>query len=182
MPPAVTVLVLALVATGALWGMRAGWRHRGERTAAVVPVLPPVPPPGDPSLGTPTTPALDATYVSSTVAGDWLDRVVAHDLGVRSRAVVQVFAGGVRIERPGATDVFVPAGALRGARTTPGMAGKYVGGEGLVVLTWQPPGADGALDTGLRLRRAQDRTVLLDAARALAAAHPTSSASTEETA
>jgi hypothetical protein len=167
MPPAVTVTIIAALGVTALWGMRAGWRHRGARTAAVVPALPPVPADGDPSLGAPATGPLEATYVSSTVAGDWLERVVAHDLGARSGAVVQVFDGGVRIERDGAADLFVPADALRAVGTAPGMAGKYVGGDGLVVLTWQAPDGGATLDTGLRPRRADDRTALLTAARAL---------------
>jgi hypothetical protein len=164
----VTITVLVAAGAAALWGMRAGWRHRGARTAAAVPDLPAVPAPDDAALGAPVTGPLEATYVSSTVSGDWLERVVAHDLGTRSAAVVQVFAAGVRIERPGARDLFVPAAALRGAGTSGGMAGKYVGGQGLVVLTWQPPAPGAAtLDTGLRLRRAADREPLLRAVRGL---------------
>ena len=131
------------------------------------PRCPPCPADGDASLGEPATAPIEATYVSSTVAGDWLERVVAHDLGVRSRAVVRVFAGGVRIERDGAADLFVPADALRAVGTAPGMAGKYVGGDGLVVLTWQLPDDGASLDTGLRPRRAEDRAALLTAAGAL---------------
>ena len=167
MPPAVTVTILAALGLTALWGMRAGWHHRAARTAAVVPALPPVPADDDPSLGAALTAPLEATYVSSTVTGDWLERVVAHDLGARSRAVVQVFPGGVRIRREGAADLFVPAAALRAAGTAPGMAGKYVGGDGLVVLTWQVPDGGAVLDTGLRARRAEDRADLLAAARGL---------------
>lgn len=193
MPPSVSVTICVLLGLAALWGMRAGWRHRRVRTAAVVPTLPPVPAADDPALGPATTGTFEGTYVSSTVAGDWLERVVAQDLGVRSQAVVQVFRGGIRIERPGATDVFVPAGALHDARTAPGMAGKYVGGDGLVVLTWTP-GDAGSLDTGLRLRRTEDRAALLAAARALigtgadapttstGASAPPTHVSTEETA
>ncbi|WP_298457731.1 hypothetical protein [uncultured Cellulomonas sp.] len=192
-----TVTILALLGASALWGMRAGWRHRAERTGAVVPSLPAVPADDDPALGRALTAPIEATYVSSTVAGDWLERVVAHDLGVRSGAVVQVFTGGVRVRRHGAADLWVPAGALLAAGTAPGMAGKYVGGDGLVVLTWQPPSsgatadapsdatADRApaarLDTGLRPRRAEDRAALLRAARDLAAA-ATTTIPTEETA
>jgi hypothetical protein len=164
MPPAVTLTLLLAAGAAALWGMRTGWQHRGQRTAAAVPDLPAVPSADDPALGAALTSPLEATYVSSTVSGDWLERVVARDLGVRSAAVVQVFEAGVRIERPGARDLFLPAASLRGAGTSPGMAGKYVGGQGLVVLTWQPPGA-ATLDTGLRLRRSADREPLLAAVR-----------------
>ncbi len=166
MPPAVTLTLLLAAGAAALWGMRAGWRHRAERTAAAVPDLPAVPAPDDPALGPAVTDPMEGTYVSSTVSGDWLERVVARDLGTRSAAVVQVFEAGVRLERPGARDLFLPAASLRGAGTSPGMAGKYVGGQGLVVLTWQPPAPGAAtLDTGLRLRRSADREPLLAAVR-----------------
>jgi len=168
MPPAVTALLLGAIGFVALAAMHLGWRHRARRTAAIVPATFAVPAARDPALGVPRTAALEATYVSSTTAGDRLDRVVAHDLGVRSRAVVRVFDAGVRIERTGARDVFIPADAVRGAGTAAGMVGKVVGPAGLVVLTWQAPGPGAALlDTGLRLRHAIDRTVLIEAVGAL---------------
>ncbi|WP_143556695.1 hypothetical protein [Sanguibacter antarcticus] len=123
-------------------------------------------------LGAARTDAIVGTYVSSTMAGDWLGRVVAHDLGVRSSATVQVFDAGVVIERRGAADVFVPAGVLRGVRRVAGMAGKYVGGEGIVVIEWSASSPDGApvpLDTGIRTQRASDRSILVDAVGALTA-------------
>lgn len=167
MPPGMTVTILAVACVAVLVAMLAGWRGRARRTAGYVPELPPVPA-DDAALGSPRTAPLEATYVSSTVAGDWLDRVVARDLGVRSRAVVRVFDVGVRIDRTGAQDLFIPSAALLGAGAGPGMAGKFVGREGLVILTWQAPG-DGAsaLDTGLRLRHSPDRIVLIDAVRAI---------------
>jgi hypothetical protein len=115
-------------------------------------------------LGAARLAPVDATYVSTTRAGDWLDRVTTHDLGVRSPAQVGVFDAGVQITRQGATDLFVPTTALRGASGAPGMAGKVVGGEGLVVLTWQADPTDPrGLDTGLRPKHAADRERLLAA-------------------
>ena len=168
MPAPVTVALLALFCIGVLLAMRAGWRARARRTGALVPELPAVPAADDPALGAPRTEPFDATYVSSTSAGDWLDRIVVHDLGVRSGAGVRVFDAGVRIERAGARSVFVPAAALRGVRAEAGIAGKFVGREGLVVITWQAQGEGATLvDTGLRLRHSADRTVLIDAVRAI---------------
>ena len=157
---AVSTVVLVLVVVVVLWGMRAGWNARTRRSAALVPSLPEAPA----DLGAPRLGPVDATYVSTTRAGDWLDRVTAQDLGVRSPAQVAVFDSGVRITRQGATDLFVPATALRGATGAPGLAGKVVGGEGLVVLTWQADAADPrGLDTGLRPKHAADRERLLAA-------------------
>ncbi|AEE46109.1 hypothetical protein [Cellulomonas fimi] len=164
MRPWVSVVVLVLVAVLALWGMRAGWLGRRRRTEGLVPQLPVAPD----DLGPARFGPVEAVYVSTTRAGDWLDRVAAHDLGVRSPAQVSVHDAGVLVSRTGATDVFVPAPTLRGAGTAPGIAGKVVGKDGLVVLTWQPhPDDPRGLDTGLRTRHAADRPLLVAAAAAL---------------
>ena len=166
MPTWLSVTILVLVLVLAFWGMRAGWRRRERRSATAVPRVPA--PPTD--LGTARTEALEATYVSSTTAGDWLDRVSTHDLGVRSAAEVQVFDAGVLVRRAGAEDVFVPADQVRAVGTAPGMAGKFMGRDGLVVLTWAPDAAPAAaplLDTGLLVRHRADRPRLVDAVRSL---------------
>lgn len=152
----------------ALVAMVVGWRHRVGRTSALVPDLPALPVDGP---GSPTTAPIDAMYVSTTVSGDWLDSVAAHRLAVRGNAVVQVFEGGVLIERQGTRDLFLPRERLRDAGSSDGMAGKFVGRQGLTVLTWQglgtgdSPGA--LLDTGLRTRHAADRSTLVGAVHTL---------------
>jgi len=163
---AVSVVVLLAIAALVLWAMRAGWNHRRARTAEYVGVLPTAPD----DLGAVRTGPLDAVYVSTTRAGDWLDRVVAQDLGVRSGARVSVHDTGVLVARTGAPDVFLPVAALRAAGTAPGMAGKVVGRDGLVVLTWQPdPTDERGLDTGLRPKHHADGPLLVDAVSALIA-------------
>ncbi|WP_308121917.1 PH-like domain-containing protein [Actinotalea ferrariae] len=173
----IAVLVSLLVAV--LLAMRAGWRSRAARSATLVPALPPVP--ASDLLGAVRMGPVEATYVSTTVAGDWLDRVVAHDLGARSAASVTVHETGVLLTRAGAQDLFVPAGVLRDVSLAPGIAGKVAGGEGVVVLRWEVVGARGArlggdapgatvLDTGLRPRRSADRQALVSAVRALVGA------------
>lgn len=169
MPLWLSVALLATAAAAGLWGMRHGWLTRARRTAGLVPTLPPVPDAPGPA----STDAVAAVYVSSTVAGDWLDRVVAHGLGVRSPATVHVHADGVLVARTGAPDVWVPAGTLRAVTTTTGQAGKFVGRDELVVLTWVPdPTMGTALDTALQVRHDDERPVLLAAARALLPAPP----------
>ncbi|MCL3862827.1 hypothetical protein [Actinotalea sp. K2] len=158
---AIAILVGVFVLV--LLGMWLGWRARGRRTARVVVSIPDVPSTDD--LGAGRSAPIPATYVSTTLGGDWLERVVAHGLGVRSAATVRVHDAGVVVERPGARDVFVPAASLREVSLAPGMAGKYVGGQGLVVLRWETGGQ--VLDTGLRTRVAGDREVLATAARGL---------------
>lgn len=137
-----TALVLLVVAGLSLLMWR-GWRRRAGRQADVPP-LPPVPPDLGPVLVGP----VEGVYVTTTRHGDWLDRVVAHGLGPRSRGTLTVAEAGALLVRRGAPDVFVPAGALTGARLERGLAGKVVEADGLVVLTWEH--GDGRLDTGFR--------------------------------
>lgn len=183
MPPWLSVTLLVVLGVALLTGMAFGWR-RLTRGPSDVPAPPAVP--ADDALGAPRTAAFDATYVSTTRAGDWLDRVGAHGLGVRSAATVQVFDAGVVLRRRGAPDVFVPRAALRAVGTSGGMAGKVVGGEGLVVLTWtsapdpgRPSHDPRGLDTGLRLRHPHERDELRAAALTLIGTTPAASGSEE---
>lgn len=170
MPMPLAVGLWVALGLAILLVMWRGWRGARARGASVVGALPRTP--GVESLGGARTQPLPGTYVSSTTAGDWLGRVAARDLGVRSVATVQVFDAGVLIERRGAADVFVPAASVRGVRRTPGMAGKYVGGEGIVVIEWTataPDGSPAPLDTGIRTQHKADRALLVAAVDSLTA-------------
>ncbi len=173
-----TTLVLLAILLLSWWGMRVGWEHRRRRTEALAPALPVVP--DDP--GPVTAGPFEAVYVSSTRAGDWLDRVVANGLGVRSPARVSVHPTGVLVGRSGAPDLFVPASSLRGVTTSPGIAGKVVGGSGIVVLTWSPAGTDDdrGLDSGLQPRHPADREALVAAVAALIPDTPAATRGTQE--
>ena len=172
MPLWLSTTLLGAVALLALWGMWRGWQARERRTAALVPTVPAVPD----GVTTPED-AVEATYVSSTRAGDWLERVVAHGLGLRTAALVSVHPSGVLVARTKAPDVWVPAGALRAVGTSSGQAGKFVGRDELVVLTWVPDASTGVpLDTALLVRHDAERPALLAAAGALVAPTDTDSA------
>lgn len=170
-------LMIALAIFLVLYVTLIGRRRLAQRTTTVVPV-PPVAPTAD-SVGAVRFGPVEAVYVSTTLHGDWLARVGAHGLGDRAHAVVSVHGGeagqgGVLIERDGTADLWLPVTEIRSTGLAPGMAGKYVGTDGLVVLTWAVPEADGVpaalVDTGLRTRRAEDRGGLVDAVRHLLAA------------
>lgn len=154
------MIAVALLALGLMW---IGWRGRQRRSEPLVGLLPQA----NPALLTGAlTGEIAGEYVSSTTAGDWLERVATADLGYRSRAVVQVFEQGVLFTRTGAKDVFIPADAIGGVQTSPGMVGKFVGKEGLVVITWTVAAkfGDGTdLDTGFRTAQSSDQKALLDA-------------------
>lgn len=160
------LLLLALVPVvwAAMWF---GWRGRSRRQGDVV-ALQVTPEALAPSSFGPA----DALYVGSVWAGDWLDRVVAHGLGLRSGATVSVHDGvegaGVLVQRRGSPDLWVAAESLRSVRRDRGLAGKVVEADGLVVLRWVLGGRE--VDTGLRLRREHDRAALVAAVVGLGAA------------
>nr|WP_206322479.1 hypothetical protein [Streptomyces sp. HNM0575] len=129
------------------WLMRQGWKWRGTLQGDL-PAPPQAPPEesGEPLL------YASGRYHGSTSAGQWLDRIVAHGLGTRSRAELTLTGAGVHVVRPGARDFFVPAAQLRGARLDKGIAGKVLTEGGLLVITWQL--GDRMLDSGFRFDRA----------------------------
>ncbi|MBO0610154.1 PH-like domain-containing protein [Myceligenerans salitolerans] len=182
LPMPVAVAVWVVVGLALLYLVLTGRRRLASRTRAVVPVPPPVPAEVAASLAgaltggpVPVFGPVEATYVSSTLHGDWLARVGAHQLGDRALARVSVLDSGVLVEREGTRDVWIPVGAIRSAQLAPGMAGKYVGADGLVVVSWAVSGDDAGegsvlLDTGLRTRHATGRGGLVDAVRHLVAA------------
>ncbi|WP_445154283.1 PH-like domain-containing protein [Arthrobacter sp. Hor0625] len=157
----ILTLVLIIGALALIW---AGWRGRLRRQADVEP-LPAVPA----ALGAPLA-AAEGQYVASTTAGDWLDRIAVHQLGLRTNAELSVHPEGVLFERSGAGPVFIPAGRLTGVRQESGMAGKFVEKDGLLVLSWTLGARE--LDTGFRTRRAGDKALLLEALQDLISAAP----------
>lgn len=156
----VPVLILAAVFAGILALMHLGWRGRGVRQSAL-----PAPAPDAPveqlDHGVDAGP-FDAVYVSTVLADRPFERVVAHGLGTRSRArLTRGTAGTWRIEREGAPSFTIPGDAVTGVAAAPGMAGKVVGGDGLLVIRWQHGPDSTELDTGLRLAHRADHDLLL---------------------
>ncbi|WP_236245512.1 hypothetical protein [Streptomyces sp. CC210A] len=145
------LLFIALV----YWLMRQGWKWRGSLQSAL-PELPGMPEtPGEARL------SMSGRYHGSTTAGQWLDRIVAHGLGTRSRAELTLTDAGLHVARPGADDFFVPADRLRGARLDKGIAGKVLAEGGLLVVTWEHGGQ--LIDSGFRSDRAAEHTDWVEA-------------------
>ncbi len=154
----VVVAVIAL----ALWAMRRGWRARQRRQQDV-----PAPmdaPSGDWRLGEPVA----GLFAGTGTAGDWMDRIAVHDLGIRSRAQLSWGDGGVFLDREGARSVAIPAGAIAGVRTDRGVAGTVRAKDSMIVITWRL--GDRLVDTGFRADASPDHTTVLDG---LMAAFPT---------
>ncbi|GHF39098.1 hypothetical protein GCM10010218_20470 [Streptomyces mashuensis] len=149
------VVGLLLFVALCYWLMREGWKWRGTLQGDL-PELPAVPgAPGEPEL------RMSGRYHGSTTAGQWLDRIVAHGLGTRSRAELTLTEQGVAVVRPGAADFLIPATALRGARLDKGIAGKVLTEGGLLVITWEHGGK--ALDSGFRSDRVAEHAAWVEA-------------------
>ncbi|MCX5244595.1 hypothetical protein OG895_04940 [Streptomyces sp. NBC_00201] len=145
---------LALFVALVYWLMREGWTWRGTLQGDV-PELPTAPEePGEVRL------TMSGRYHGSTTAGQWLDRIVAHGLGTRSRVELTLTDTGLDVVRPGATDFFVPLAALREARLDKGIAGKVLTEGGLLVVTWAH--GERLIDSGFRSDRAAEHTEWVD--------------------
>ena len=149
------VVGLGLFVALVYWLMREGWKWRGTLQGDL-PALPSAP--DDPG---PARLSMSGRYHGSTTAGQWLDRIVAHGLGTRSRAELTLTDAGLDVVRPGAADFFVPADRLRGARLDKGIAGKVLTEGGLLVVTWAH--GDRLIDSGFRSDHAAEHTAWVDA-------------------
>jgi len=147
---AATIGLIAL----ALWGMRKGWQHRAARQSDI-------PAPAEnPPAGFVEASGVSGLFTGSAVHGDWTDRVVVHDLGVRSRASVHVGLQGVWIDRDGARSLFIPGPSIAAIRVDRGTAGTVRAKDSVIVSTWRL--GDRVLDTGFRADDSPAHTALLD--------------------
>ncbi|MFE2016784.1 hypothetical protein ACFW9O_01890 [Streptomyces sp. NPDC059499] len=151
------VLGLVVFIAFVYWLMRQGWKWRGSLQSDL------------PGLATAPEGFADAEklltltgrYHASTTAGQWLDRIVAHGLGTRSRVELTLTEQGLDVVRPGAADFFVPAAALREARLDKALAGKVLPEGGLLVITWAL--GDKLIDSGFRSDHAAEHPAWVDA-------------------
>ncbi|WP_037682459.1 PH-like domain-containing protein [Streptomyces cellulosae] len=145
---------LALFVALVYWLMREGWKWRGTLQGDL-PALPAAPSePGEARL------TMSGRYHGSTTAGQWLDRIVAHGLGTRSRVELTLTDAGLDVVRPGASDFFVPREALREARLDKGIAGKVLTEGGLLVVTWAH--GERLIDSGFRSDHAAEHRAWVD--------------------
>ncbi|WNI14638.1 hypothetical protein [Actinacidiphila sp. ITFR-21] len=145
------IVGLALVVALVYWLMRQGWQWRRTLQGGL-PELPQAPDRTGPPLL-----ELHGRYHGSTTAGQWLDRIVVHGLGVRSKVRLALTEDGLEVDRTGAPGFFVPTAALRGARLDKAIAGKVLTEGGLLVVTWEHGGT--LVDSGFRAEHAADHGV-----------------------
>ncbi|MEU9205775.1 hypothetical protein [Streptomyces sp. NPDC048332] len=162
------VVGLAVLIAFVYWLMRQGWKWRGSLQSGLrdLASTPDGFADGEKLL------TLTGRYHASTTAGQWLDRIVAHGLGTRSRVELTLTEQGLDVVRPGATDFFVPAADLREARTDKALAGKVLPEGGLLVITWAL--GDQLIDSGFRSDHSAEHAAWVDAVNGLTTTHLTS--------
>lgn len=138
-----TLLMVAIFVLSA-WAMWRGWRRKARRQRVELPQLPTRPD----ELGQPVLPAASGLYVSTTTAGQWHDRIVTGGMGLRSAATWRLYPQGLAVSRVGAPDVWIPAEFIVDVRRDRAIAGKVMGTDSLLVLTWLL--GQHRLDTGFR--------------------------------
>jgi len=96
----------------------------------------------------PLLPPSTGVYASTVTDRSWQDRVAVGDVGFRADATAHLLPDGLLFDRTGATPVWIPAESVRAARTEAGIAGKVMGGGGLLVVRWAV--GEQQFDTGFR--------------------------------
>ena len=156
------IVCLALVGL-CIYGMWHGWRSRLARQSNMFGSLKEVP---ERYEGLTADAAFEGEYISTTIFGNWLDRVGFDSLGFKSKSTLLIYPDSIIFTRDGAKDLWIPAKKLSVITTDRGMAGKVVEKDGLIVIGW-------TLDvhrvqTGFRTLYAEDKQAALEELRRIA--------------
>ena len=145
---AVGILVLVLVVV--FTGMIRSWRRRlmAQHDLAAPEVGEASSPPSQtvPADAVRVRADVLGTYVATTFAGRPLERVVAHGLGFRARANVQITDTGLRMDRAGSLPMFVPRASLAGAGSATWTIDRAVERGGLTVVGWRMESTAGPVE------------------------------------
>ena len=149
---ALTLLVIAVM-VAVFVAMRRGWVARGRRQAHIPAPATRVGDQGSALL------QLPGRFIGTSTHGDWLDRVVVHDLGVPSRATLLVHPQGVHFRREGARDVAIPVEDIVEVKLSDAVGADVV--DHAIVITWALGSV--TLDTGFRASTAEGHAVGISA-------------------
>ncbi|WP_022870720.1 PH-like domain-containing protein [Yaniella halotolerans] len=139
-----TVTLSAILIAAIVIGIIVGFRNRTKRQQYIaVPAAVPESLLTQQPLG-----AAEGIYVTTVLGQELLERVMAHGLGNRSQAQVEVHNAGVAVMRAGEPNFFIPTGDITKVSTISGMAGKFVEKDGILAITWNLGDID--VTTGFR--------------------------------
>lgn len=158
-PTFLCVAIIVLCFTGIWWG----WRNRLKRQGAMFGSLKDVPERYD---GAEARMTVEGEYVSTTLFGDWLNRVGFDRLGFKSKSTLFIYTDGIIFTRNGATDLWIPVHKLAVITTSQGMVGKVVERDGLILIGWVLDGH--RVQTGFRTRYADQKKKALQQLREIA--------------
>lgn len=137
-----SLLVAAFFAL-CVYGMWRGWRRQAREQSVEFAPFPETPAqPGEPVL------EAHGLYVCSTRAGHWQERIVTRGAGLRTTATLRCYDGGVEVDRVGAPGFWIPRESVVDVATAKGIAGKVMGTNTLLVITWRL--GETKVDTGFR--------------------------------
>ncbi|QAV69487.1 hypothetical protein ESZ53_02940 [Salinibacterium sp. UTAS2018] len=139
----IPLLILVSLALILLALMVFGWYSRKRRQAHIGA---PVTPPADLD---PTELRFSGKYVSTTVAGDQLNRINVHGLGFRANCLLEVHPEGIVISRVGSPDLWVSRSNVRGITRATWTIDRVVESNGLQVIEWNLDGT--AVDSYFRM-------------------------------
>jgi len=151
---AFTLLTIAIIAL-AVWGMRRSWAKK-DRQFAHLPAPIAQAPEGTKWVVGP----VDARFGGTTTTGQWLNRVVTHNLGTPRGVTVAVSPDGLWLTDDTDFNLWLPAQDIVAVRTGRGIAGDVVEPEGMIIVSWTL--GDTTLDSGIRVSRHADHEQVLN--------------------
>ena len=151
------VAVMVLIIIGVLLLMLRSWRkmRRGDRFGLSDLPAPMILAPQGFMPGE----GIEALFLGTSVHGQWLSKVLIHDLGTRSRARVSWDSRGILMERDGSADIYIPRTSLVEVTLGSGIAGTVRAKDSVVIFVWNL-GAH-RIATGVRADTAQGHQQLI---------------------
>ncbi len=124
----IMLAILALI----FFLIRARWRKLTRESENTLPKIKEVPPDSFTSCE-----PIAGMFLGTSPPGDWMRRVMAQGLGVRSRAQLQWNDTGIFIERAGEPNIYMGAADILGCEFGRGVAGTVRAKGSVLVITWK---------------------------------------------
>jgi len=135
--------------------MRARWRRLTRESEQTLPPIIEVP--AESAL---TAKLVPGVFLGTSPSGDWMRRVMAQGLGVRSRASLQWDDTGIFVERAGEPNLFIGTPDIVSCGFGRGVAGTVRAKGSVLVITWKL--GEAILDSGFRADTAIGHQILKD--------------------